>query len=83
MTDATISLRVSKDIRNKMREHDEVNWSSVLRKAIAENLENRERVNLERRRKACEEMNKLVKTKAFDRGKDSVLIIREWRNKRR
>jgi len=83
MTDTTISLRIKKDLRDQMKTHEEINWSAVLRRAIIENLENKERVSLEERRKAAEMMDKIRKSGVFDGGKDSTLIIREWRNKRR
>ncbi|MBI2042947.1 hypothetical protein HYT25_00995 [Candidatus Pacearchaeota archaeon] len=83
MDNKIISLRVDKELRDKMRVHEEVNWSAVLRKAIIENLENKEKVVLERRKRAIEEMDKLRKLRVFDRGKDSTLLIREWRSKRK
>ncbi|MEK6926293.1 MAG: hypothetical protein AABW50_03370 [Nanoarchaeota archaeon] len=83
MTDTTISLRINRDVKNRMKMHEEINWSAVLRRAIIENLENKEKVDLEKRRKASEEIDKIRKSGVFDGGKDSTLIIREWRNKRR
>ena len=83
MDDAIISLRVDKELRRKMRAHEEVNWSAILRRAIIENLENKEKIDIEKRRKASEEIDKIRKSGVFDGGKDSTLIIREWRNRRR
>jgi len=83
MDNTIISLRIDNELRKKMRSHEEVNWSAVLRRAIIENLENKERVDLEKRKRASEEMDKIRKSGVFDGGKDSTLIIREWRNKRR
>ncbi|MFH1310833.1 MAG: hypothetical protein ABIH65_00315 [Nanoarchaeota archaeon] len=83
MDDAIISLRVDKELRKKMRAQEEVNWSAILRRAIMENIENKEKVDLEKRKKAIEAMDKLRKSRAFDHGKNSTLRIREWRNKRR
>ena len=83
MDDAIISLRVDKELRKKMRAQEEVNWSAVLRRAIIENIQNKEKVNREERRKAIEEMDKLRKLGVFDGKRDSTSIIREWRNKRR
>lgn len=80
--DDTISLRVDKDLKRRMKMHDEINWSAVLRKAIIENLQKRERVDFEKRRKAIAMMDKLRKTGAFDGKRNSTEIIREWRNKR-
>lgn len=83
MKDTTISLRINKDTRELMKMHEEINWSAVLRRAIIENLENRQRVNLEKRRKAFAMMDKLRKKRAFDGKRDSTGIIREWRDKRK
>ncbi len=83
MEDTTISLRIKRDLRDKMKMHDEINWSAVLRRAIMENLENREKINLEKRRKASEDIDKLRKSRVFDGGRNSTEIIREWRDKRR
>ena len=80
--DEIISLRVKKQLKERMRAHDEINWSAVLRKAIIENLENRKKVNLEKRKKVFAMMDKLRKEKAFDGDRNSTEIIREWRNKR-
>ena len=80
--DEIISLRVNKELKERMRMHDEINWSAVLRRAIIENLQNKERINLEKRRKAGKMMDKLRKEGAFDGGRNSTEIIREWRDKR-
>lgn len=82
MSDAIISVRINQELRNKMRNQEEVNWSAVLRRAIIENLENKEKVDLEKRRKAAKMMDEIRKSGVFDGGRDSVSIIREWRNKR-
>ena len=66
-----------------MRSHEEVNLSAVLRRAIIENLENKEKVDREKRRKAFAMMDKLRKEGAFDGDRNSTEIIREWRNRRR
>ena len=83
MDDAIISVRVNKELRDKMKDQEEINWSAVLRRAIIENLENKEeKMNLEKRRKAAKMMDEIRKSGAFNGGKDSTLIIREWRDKR-
>ena len=82
MKDTIISLRIDENLRNKMKTHEEVNWSAVLRRAIIENLENRKKVNFQKRKEAFEMMDRLRKKRAFDGEKDSTLIIREWRDKR-
>ena len=83
MNNTTISLRIDNNLRNKMRMHEEINWSVILRRAIIENLENKMKVDLEKRKRACEEIDKIRKSGIFKGGKDSTLIIREWRDKRK
>ena len=83
MDDAIISVRIDKGLKEKMKFYEEVNWSAVLRRAIIENLENRKKVDLEKRKKAFAMMDKLRKEGAFDGDRNSTEIIREWRNKRR
>lgn len=41
----------------------------------------KEKIDLEKRKRASEEMDKLRKSGAFDGGKNSTEIIREWRDK--
>lgn len=82
MDDAIISVRINKELRDKMKSQEEVNWSAVLRRAIIENIERGKKVNLERRKKAIAMMDKLRKEGAFDGGRNSTEIIREWRDKR-
>lgn len=83
MDETTISVRIDKDLRKRMKSHEEINWSAVLRRAIIENLESKEKVDLERRKRAIEAMDKLRKSGVFDGGKNSTQIIREWRDRRR
>lgn len=83
MDNTIISLRIDKELRERMRNYDEVNWSAVLRKAIIENLKNKEKIDLERRKKAAKMMDKIRVSGVFGGGKDSVSIIREWRDKRK
>ena len=82
MDNTIISVRIDKELRKKMRSHEEVNWSAVLRRAIIENLESRERVNFEKRKKAFAMMDEIRKSRVFDGGRNSTEIIREWRDKR-
>ena len=83
MADTTISLRIGRDLKDKMKIHEEINWSAVLRRAIIENLENREKIDLEKRKIASKMMDDIRKSRIFDKGKNSTIIIREWRNKRK
>ena len=82
MDDAIISVRINKELKEKMKAQEEINWSAVLRRAIIENLENKKKIDLEKRKKAFAMMDKLRKKGAFDGGRNSTEIIREWRDKR-
>ena len=83
MSDATISLRVDEHMHQEMKMHEEINWSAVLRKSISERLEELERIDAEKARKALASINSIRKNKVFDGGRNSTEIIREWREKRR
>jgi hypothetical protein len=81
--ESIISIRVDKDTRTRMKLHDEINWSSILRRAIAKEIEHLERIDSQRAKKAAKMIDTIRKSKAFDSGKSSVEIIREWRDKRK
>ena len=83
MTDVTISVRVGKDLHEQMKQHDEINWSALLRKSLAKKLENLELFDTKQSEKACKVMDTIRKSRIFDKGKKSVEIIREWREKRK
>ncbi len=83
MSDVTVSLRVDENLHNQMRLHDEINWSAMLRKSIAEQLEELESIDVGRAKRAAQNMDKIRKSKIFDKGKSGAEIIREWREKRR
>lgn len=43
---STISFRISKELKEKMKSIDHINWSEVLRKTIEQVIENEEKKNL-------------------------------------
>jgi len=83
MSDATVTFRVDKRIHDQMKHHDEVNWSAVLRKSVEQKLEDAEHIDVERAHSSLEALKRLRTNKAFDRGKSTGELIREWRDKRR
>ena len=85
MENVTISMRLDKKMHEKMKQHNEINWSAILRKALAKELEKmrKYRFDIEKARNALKDMEKIRNSGIFDRGKSSVEIIREWRNKRK
>ncbi len=82
MDNTIISVRINKELKEKMNLYEDVNWSAVLRKAIIENLDSKQRIDIEKRKKAFALMDKLRKKRVFDGGKNSTEIIRKWRDKR-
>lgn len=84
MEEVTVSLRLDKKLHEQMKLHDEINWSAVLRKLIAQKLEQFETIDKERAMKAAKSMDELRASNAFGKGgRAAVEIIREWREKRR
>ncbi len=72
---ATITVRVPEEIKMEMKRLDHINWSEVVRQAIAEEIK---RDKMRRASKTIEELRAKSKIKW-----DSVSVIREWREKRR
>lgn len=83
MTDTIISLRIDKQLHERMKQAQYIKWSAILRQALTNHLEKIENVNKEKRKKASESIDEIRKSGFFNKGKSSVEIIREWRNKRR
>ena len=78
-----ISVRVDKILHHQMKLHEEINWSAVLRKSIAEQLKKNKTIDFERARHAAQSMDKIRRSGIFEKGKSGVEIIREWREKRK
>ena len=83
MTDTTISVRIDNDLREKMRAHNFINWSALIRNLLLNELKKYENVKKEKTKKALQEIKKIRASKIFDVGKGGVEIIREWRDKRK
>ena len=83
MSDATVSVRVDENLHTEMKFHDEINWSAVLRKAITEQVERLEQIDIARAQKAFSAIAEIKNARIFDKGKNSTEIIRAWREKRR
>ena len=83
MTDVTVSFRVDKGVHSMMRMHDEINWSAIIRKTVAEKLRQLEFIDGKKALEASKEIDKLRERKVFDKGSSVTKIIREWRDKRK
>ena len=81
--ESIVSLRVDKKLHAEMKLHDEINWSALLRKSIIATVNDFDSIDKNRAQKAALSIDKLRKSNAFSTGKESNVIIREWRNKRR
>ena len=83
MTEVTISLRVDKGVHQEMKHHDHINWSAVLRNSIVQTLLDLDKLDNARADTASKTIDALRSAKLFTRGKKSVEVIREWREKRK
>jgi hypothetical protein len=59
-----LTLSISEDLQNRMREHSEIRWSEVVRKSISEKIED------------LDLMNKLTKKSKFTE-KDAIMISKK------
>ena len=83
MVNEIISLRVGKELRDRMRMHRHINWSAIVRRALLEEVDKLHTVDRRKAIEAAADMDKIRKSGVFDGGKTGVQIIREWRDKRR
>lgn len=83
MSEVTISLRVDKSIHQEMKHHNQINWSAVLRNSIVQRLEDLDNIDTVRAEVASKTIDALRSAKLFTKGKKSVEVIREWREKRK
>jgi hypothetical protein len=69
-----ISVRVDEELRERMRQFPDVNWSEYIRQSLEK------KVSEEEMKRACEKMDELAeKTSGEWRGSDE---IRKWRDRR-
>ena len=77
-----VSFRIDKNLKRKMEEYSYINWSEVIRRAIAEVIEKEESKrrgkDYERIKRAALRTRKLVRK---IEGWSSVEEIRKWREK--
>ena len=78
---ATVSLRVSDALKEKMNEHDEINWSAVIRANIEEEIARLESRSIGHAVATSERLsNEIDKVEVKD--VNTAETIREWRDKR-
>jgi len=83
MGDEIISLRIGKELKEKLRAATHINWSAVVRKALNEEVKKIYRIDKEKAEEAAKNMDKIAKSGVFSGGKTGTEIIREWRDKRK
>lgn len=78
---ATVSLRVPDELKEKMEEHSEINWSAVLRANIRDEIEQLESRSIGHAVATSERLsNEIDESEVKDQ--NTAESIREWRNKR-
>ena len=78
---ATVSVRVPDELKEKMDEHDTINWSAVIRANLEEEIERLESRSTGHAVATSERLsNEISEERVADQ--NTAEIIREWRNKR-
>ena len=78
---ATVSLRVPDEVKKKMDEHAEINWSAVIRTNIEEEIERLESRSIGHAVATSERLsNEIDKGEVTD--ENTADTIRKWRDKR-
>ncbi len=72
---ASITVRISEELKRKMSRLGDVNWSEVIRRAIDEEIRKARMQEASRRIDALREKSNIEW--------DSTKVIREWREKRK
>jgi len=83
MTKEIISLRVGRDIKERMRAQRHVNWSEVIRRALNQELDKMHKIDRKKALEALSDAKKIMKSGIFAHGRTGAEIIREWRDKRK
>ena len=74
---SSISVRIDLELKKLMESHKHINWSEIIRQAIAKKLQNEQKKNIAR----AVLINEKIRKKAPD-NYDSTEIIRKFRDER-
>ena len=77
----TVSLRVPDDLKEKMDEHGEINWSAVIRANIEEEIERLESRGIGHAVATSERLSSEIGEEEVE-DENTAETIREWRDKR-
>lgn len=76
---ATVSVRVPDELKAKMEEHDDVNWSAVLRRYIEAEIDDLESRNLAHAVATSERLSAAIDEEAVA-DENTATLIREFRD---
>lgn len=85
MSEQIVSVRIDRGLYEKMKRLDEINWSALIRKSIAQKIEKIESNEFDREKalKATRGMDKIRALNIFKGKRTGTDIIRQWRDKRK
>lgn len=78
---ATVSIRVPDDLKERMEEHDEINWSAVIRANIEEELGELESRRIGHAVATSERLSNAIDADDVA-DQNTADVIREWRDER-
>lgn len=78
---ATVSLRVPDELKEKMDEHGEINWSAVIRANIEEEIGRLESRSIGHAVATSERLSNKIDEEEM-KGENTAETIREWRDTR-
>jgi hypothetical protein len=78
---ATVSLRVPDDVKEKMDEHGEINWSAVIRSQLEEEIARLESRSIGHAVATSERLSNGI-DEADVADENTAEVIREWRDER-
>lgn len=77
----TVSLRVPEDVKEKMNEHSEINWSAVIRAHIEEEIDRLESRRIGHAVATSERLSSEIEEEDV-KAENTAETIREWRETR-
>lgn len=78
---ATVSVRVPDELKARMEEYEEVNWSAIIRERLEESLAEIERESVASAVATSERLSRGTDADAVEE-RDSAELIREFRERR-
>jgi len=79
---ATVSIRIPDDLKERMDEHEDVNWSAVLRKCLRQEVDERESEKVAHAVATSERLSAEIDEEEVA-DTNTAETIREWRERRR